>query len=400
MTGTAAPAGLVHGMGKNLVEPDWSPLSRDEVSAVLAQFTTPATGQARSPGAGPDDAGGGTVVTWRSPRPMSAAALVNRGGGAVFVKRHHTRVRSAAQLAAEHAFAAHMAAHGVPVPAVRRTLAGATTLAGDDFVYEVHEVAPGLDLYREAMSWTPFTSLGHARAAGAALARFHQAAAGFRHPARAPGVLTNSCAVIAAADPLAEVDAMAGQRPGLGRYLGARDWRDDFARHLLPAIHRAAPLLAALEPQWGHGDWHPSNLTWDSPAPDGQVAAVFDFGLANRTFAVHDLAIALERSAVGWLELTETGRAGADLSAISALLDGYESVRPLSPAEAAALAEVVPVVHVEYALSEIEYFADVVHSPANADLAYDTYLIGHARWFAEPAGSAMLGRLRQRPARR
>ena len=54
----------------------------------------------------------------------------------------------------------------------------------------------------------------------------------------------------------------------------------------------------------------------------------------------------------------------------------------------------------EYALSEIEHFADVVHSPGNADLAYDGYLVGHARWFGGPEGSAVLGHLRQRVSRR
>ncbi len=43
------------------------------------------------------------AVTWRSPRPMSAAGLVRQAGGGVFVKRHDPRVRSTAQPAAEHA---------------------------------------------------------------------------------------------------------------------------------------------------------------------------------------------------------------------------------------------------------------------------------------------------------
>ena len=34
-----------------------------------------------------------------------------------------------------------------------------------------------------------------------------------------------------------------------------------------------------------------------------------------------------------------------------------------------------------------------------ADLAYDTYLIGHTRWFDSPEGSALLSHLRQRAAR-
>jgi Ser/Thr protein kinase RdoA (MazF antagonist) len=207
-------------------------------------------------------------------------------------------------------------------------------------------------------------------------------------------VLINSCCVITAADPLAEVAAIARRRPGLARYLAGRDWRGDLAHHHLPVIRRAAPLLGSLERRWGHGDWHPSNLTWDSAGPDAQVAAVFDFGLANRTFAVHDLAVALERSTIAWLDLAESGRAGVDIAAVDALLDGYQAVQPLNPAEAAVLPEVLPVVHLEYALSEVEYFADVVASPGLADLAYDTYLIGHTRWFAGPDGAPLLDHLR------
>ena len=391
MTGPGPTAGLVHGMGKELVEPDWAPLTSAEVGAVLARYDLP-TGSAGHA----DVPGTGTVVAWSSPRPMSAAGLVNHGTGTVFVKRHHVRVRSGAQLAAEHAFATHLRASGLPVPRVKRTTADLTVVAEGDFVYEVHEVAPGIDLYRDAMSWTPYLSPGHALAAGAALGRLHQAAAGFTRAARPPAVLTGSCGVITAASGSAAVDAIARRRPGLGRYLADRDWRRDLTRDHLPVIRRAAPLLAGQEPRWGHGDWHPSNLTWDSARPDAGVVAVFDFGLANRTFAVHDLAVALERGVVAWLDLAESGAAGVDLGAADALLSGYAGVRRLSPAEARALPEVLPVVHLEYALSEIEYFADVVASPALADLAYETYLIGHTRWFAGPDGAAFVDHLRRR----
>src|SRR5690242_2079304 len=95
--GAPGAAFRAHGMGKTLVEPDWPPLSGAEVSAVLAGYGQPA---------------GTMEIAWHSPRPMSAAALVRWGGGEVFVKRHHRAVRSAAQLAAEHAFAAHLRALG------------------------------------------------------------------------------------------------------------------------------------------------------------------------------------------------------------------------------------------------------------------------------------------------
>ena len=415
----AAPVSLVHGMGKELVEPDWSPLTGTEVRTALARYPQPGVrllvpaapdgipgaaparfpGPARIPGSGPaGPPAGDEMITWRSPRPMSAAALVRRGGVDLFVKRHHVQVRTPAQLAVEHAFIGHLRARGIPAPAVLRTADGATATRYGDFVYEVHEVAGGLDLYRDAVSWTPYASLGHARAAGAALARLHLAADRFPLPARSPAVLTSGCELIIEASPLAGVKWLAGRRPGLAAYLDGRAWPDDLARHVLPAIRRAAPLLAGLPRQWGHGDWHPSNLTWTSAGADAGIAGVFDFGLANQTFAVHDLATALERATVSWLDLSDLGRAEADLDAIDALLDGYESVRPLTPAEAAALPEVFPVVHVEYALSEVEYFAHVVSSPANADLAYDGYLLGHAAWFETSDGAAALDHLRRRAA--
>lgn len=376
-------------MGKGLVEPDWPALTDGELSFLASHYAGLAAGRA----------GGAAVITWRSPRPMSAAALVRWPAHDVFVKRHEKRVRNASQLAAEHALARHLRGRGLRVPGVLATASGQTVVTRGDYVYEVHEVAPGVDLYRDAVSWSPFRSAGHAWAAGAALARLHEAAADFRCPARPPGVLVNSCQVIIRPDPLAAVGRLLRVRPGLGRYLGARRWQDDFSRHLLPAIARAAPLLARLDRQWGHGDWHPSNLTWTSGDADAGVVAVFDFGLANRTFAVHDLAIGLERSTVAWLDLAESGHAEVDLDGVDGLLDGYESVRPLGRPERAALAEVLPVVHLEYALSEVEYFADVVKSTELAGLAYDTYLLGHTRWFAGANGSALLDHLHRRPAR-
>jgi Ser/Thr protein kinase RdoA (MazF antagonist) len=376
-------------MGKELVQAHWPPLTDDEVRTVLAHWDGPADAPATK------DA----EVTWRSPRPMSAAALVRWRGGTVFVKRHHERARDVAQLGVEHAFAGYLRSRGLAVPAVLRTPAGATAVRSEGFVYEVHEAAKGIDAYRDTPSWLPFTSLGHAGSAGAELARFHQAAAGFALPARPPGVLMSSCAIITAPDPLAAVGDLVQQRPGLARSVSAYRWQDDFARHLLPAVRGAAPFICELGSQWGHGDWHPSNLIWSSAGPDAAVTTVLDLGLANRTSAVHDLATAIERSAVNWLDLAESGVAEADLDAIDALLCGYESVMPLSAPQILALADILPIVHLEYALSEVEYFADVVSSPLNADLAYHTYLLGHAQWFEGEDGTRLLDHLRRRGRR-
>jgi Ser/Thr protein kinase RdoA (MazF antagonist) len=388
-TSALSTSGLMHGMDTSLVEADWPALTNDEVRSVLRHFDQHEAVTASQ----------AAVVSWSSPRPMSTGALVRFANGTVFVKRHHVAVRSPERLRAEHEFSSYLRARGQSLPAVLQRTNGDTVVQEGDLIYEVHERTTGVDLYRDVPSWYPYTSLGHAWAAGCALALFHQAAKDFPLPPSAPGVLASSTAIVASSDPLAALGRLIAVRPGLARAVARRSLAEDFARYHLPAIEKAAPLLRALASQWGHGDWHASNLTWSSTRPNATVAGVFDLGLSNRTFAVHDLAVALERSTVDWLDLAGTGLVAADLGAVDALLDGYEEVQPLDECEWAALVAVLPVAHLEYALSEVEYFAEVVRSPTNADLAYDGYFIGHSKWFQEAAGLSLLEHLRQRARR-
>jgi Ser/Thr protein kinase RdoA (MazF antagonist) len=176
----------------------------------------------------------------------------------------------------------------------------------------------------------------------------------------------------------------------------ARHLPEDFEHYHLDAIDAVGPFLAVLEPQWAHGDWHPSNLAWNSAEGDADVVGVFDLGLANRTYALHDLALAIERSTIDWLDLENRGDIGIDFASVDALLDGYMQVTPLRAYEEQALIALLPVVHIEYALSEVEYFAAVVQNGDNAALAYDEYFIGHTRWFLESDGRDLLEHLRER----
>jgi Ser/Thr protein kinase RdoA (MazF antagonist) len=375
-------------MQRELAVADWPALTQGEVRAVLARLDDPLVRSASR------DA----YVTWRSPRPMSAAALVRSGDAELFVKRHHVSVRDTARLRVEHEFARHLREKDQPVARVLADVDGDTALEVGDYVYEVHEKAPGVDLYRDEPSWYPYRSLDHARAAGAALASFHHAARDFVAPASAPGVLMNSSVVVSASDPWDQLTRWMASRPALARALDGRSFEQDFTRYLLAPLENASAVGERVASQWTHGDWHPSNLTWTTRGSRARVAGVFDLGLANRTSAVHDLALALERGGVDWLDLHESGDVEADFEVVDALLDGYETVRPLDQSERAALPAVLPVVHLEFALSEVEYFAEVVHSSVNADLAYDGYLFGHVRWFEGRNGSRLVEHLGQRGA--
>jgi Ser/Thr protein kinase RdoA (MazF antagonist) len=375
-SGDQAEAHRVHGMGLAMEEPVWPAITRDDAAAALACF----------PGAGTIEA-----LHWHSPRPFSAATLIHTSGGTRLLKRHDRRVRSVAGLAEEHGFITHLATAGMPVPALWRTTEGASAVTLGEWTYELHGRAAGADLYRDCQSWTPFRSNDHARAAGRALAQLHRASAGYAAPARRVQPLVASFTILSATDPMAAAEAYVRARPALEGFLADRPWRRELAA-LFAASGDLSQALAGQARLWTHNDWHPSNLLW---AADGTVETVFDFGLADRTCAAHDLATAIERTAFAWLELGGGRDDGiADPEATLALIAGYETVNPVDATMMEAVVRLLPLVHIEFALSEIDYFAGVVGDAEAALLAWDGYLLGHARWFQSVAGRDFLTRLR------
>jgi Ser/Thr protein kinase RdoA (MazF antagonist) len=366
---------LVHGLGTDWVMPDWPPLTEAETDAVLRRYP---------------QAAGVRELLWPSPRPLSAAALVRTvRGGRVFVKRHHVSVRPVDGLVEEHAFLAHLLEHGAPVVRVLADDSGSTVVADGEWTYEVHTVGAGDDLYRDAISWTPFTGPGHARAAGRTLAVLHGAARGFDAPTRPARPLLAGFSVFAAPDPFAALERYADARPHVAAELAERPWQADFEHWHLPFHQRLAPYLPALDPLWTHNDLHASNLLWRG----GDVATVIDFGLADRAYAVHDLATAIERNAVAWLDLAKEGPGAVHPDAAGALIEGYLDVRDLTEAERLALPDLLALCHADYALSEIDYFRGVTRCAENTELAY-RYLVDHTAWFAGPDGGRFLDRLR------
>lgn len=373
----AATGHRVHGMGLAMAAPTWPAITEGEAAAVLARFP------AATPIAAP---------RWHSPRPFSAATLIDTTDGALILKRHDRRIRTVAGLAEEHRFIAHLAGAGTPVSDVMRTADGASAVAVGEWTYELHRQGPGDDAYRDRPSWTPFQSHAHAHAAGVALARLHHASSGFDAPVRVPQPLVASLGILSATAPLIAAEAYVEARPALAAFLAGRPWRRRLSSLFATLGDGLAQRIADRQPLWTHNDWHPSNLLWSA---DGMVATVFDFGLADRTCAVHDLVIAIERTAVAWLELGQ-GRDDtiADPGAARSLIAGYATIRPLDRDEIDTVIRLLPLVHVEFALSEIDYFAGIVGDLDAASLAWEGYLLGHADWFLSASGQAFLSHLR------
>ena len=360
----------VQGLNNDEVAADWPPIVAADIAALRAQF--PQLAMNAQP-------------RWHSPRPLSAAALVDGVQGLLFLKRHHRSVRSAAVLAEEHRFIAHLAAAGLPVASVLAARSGHTAIEHGPWTYELHALAAGDDLYRDAASWTLLTDTGQARAAGAMLARLHRAASGHHAPQRSTHLLVARDDLIRADDPIAALKADLGQRPGLARYLARIPWEAQLRRDVLPWHSGLAARLRDEPRLWAHNDWHVSNLLWQH----GTVSSVLDFGLASPTSAVFDLATAIERNAVAWLEL-ERGTDAVRIDVALALLDGYRQVLPLSSARVHLLADLLPIVHFDFALSEVEYFEGITGSTANADVAWQPFMLGHAAWFRTAPGQALL----------
>ncbi|MGB7267502.1 MAG: phosphotransferase [Terracidiphilus sp.] len=377
------PDAIAHGMDGTLVAHDWPPLTLAELRPLLAQFP---------------ELGEPVRILTVSPRPFSAAGVVATENARVFIKRHHRALRDREGLLEEHRFLAHLLAHGASVPRVLASASEETAIQMGDSTYEVHEIPAGIDLYQDAISWTPFHSTAHVHSAGQALARLHIAAQNFTAPPRQPSPLVASFTIFAAEDPAPALRNYLAARPSLSNHKAVRACAQQALELLGPFHADLAPLLPALTPLWTHNDLHASNLFWSESGPNARATAIIDFGLADRTNAVHDLAHAIERNIVEWLTLVQNEKQppAVHLDHLHALLDGYESIRPLSIEESAALAPMTAICHAEFALSEADYFLGVLHSEEKAAMAYDGWLVGHARWFSSAPGRTLLDVLRRR----
>ena len=357
------------------MEPDWPRMTLVEADTVLRRYP---------------QAGGALELLSFSPRPFSAASLVATPRGKVFVKRHSRLVRDHEGLLEEHRLIGYLAARTNLVPPVLACADGDTVVSLGEWTYEVHAPANGLDVYEEALSWTPFACVGHARAAGQALAELHRVTKGYTVAARKLEPLVSSFSIFSSAasgpGPMAEMAAYLEARPSLRSYLEKRDWRTSMDELLMPFYRELRPWLGYLEPLWTHNDFHASNLTWSNAGEAAEVAGIIDFGLADRTNAVHDLATAIERNIVEWLRIADPQTHVLHLDHLDALLQGYEHVHPLSREEAHALVAMLPLVHCEFALSEADYFLSILHSEEKAYLAYEGYFLQHARWFQSTQG--------------
>jgi Ser/Thr protein kinase RdoA (MazF antagonist) len=236
------------------------------------------------------------------------------------------------------------------------------------------------------------------------LARLHLAAEKYDAPARKPRPLVASFTIFAGNDPHDALKAYLTARPALDQHSATREDCKLALELLTPFHNNLKNYLPSLAPLWTHNDLHASNLFWSDDCPQARPKSVIDFGLSDRTNAVYDLAQAIERNIVEWLQLRHDSAEGNNipvhLDHLSAMLDGYEKVRPLSQWEASALVPMVALGHTEFALTEADYFLGVLNSVDKARIATRDYLVKHAEWFRGPGRRLLLDPLQRWAERR
>ncbi|RUT25908.1 hypothetical protein C0V97_08675 [Asaia sp. W19] len=395
MTGTPEAPGQFGLWGKE-AKRDWPLITKNEAQEALGAFGLTCE----------------EAIEWHSARPFSAVSRLRDGSGAIwFLKRHHRALRDAAALRQEHDFIAHLARHGLAVALPRATSSGDTTYSsqgrdGAIWCYECFPALDGQDLYRDRMSWESYLTADQAFEAGNALARFHRAAEGYSAPSRAQRSLVSALTPLCGPQgPASGLQAWIASMPDLEQALTDLGGDHALIAALTPHFERAAPLLVAPVLRWGHGDWHGSNLIWhERPAPQSSAAqsdeasysagVPFDFSMADLTTRGFDLAVALERSMIGWLTPHATPDTAPDYSVgwkqVRAFLRGYHEEWPLTAQDRAGIAAFLPLAHVSFACSEIWYYTCLVEQPALARVTHDTYLVAHARWFSTKNGQKLL----------
>jgi len=85
--------------------------------------------------------------------------------------------------------------------------------------------------------------------------------------------------------------------------------------------------LSSLDPLWTHNDFHASNLFWSDTSPNARATSVIDFGLADRTNVVYDIA---QASLVRAGDYALCGKYLQPQKTLQGILDQYRVVTQLA----------------------------------------------------------------------
>lgn len=317
---------------------------------------------------------------------QDAASTDKIGSRSYFIKRSHRSFRNAQDILQEHAFLRHLASKNIPVATLIASNCGLTALEMGDWTYEVYEKAAGFDLYVDQQSWTPFFYTEHAAKVGSLLAKLHVAMQDFPElHGRSARYLVSNQQLLESENIVTAIQQRIQNSPELSRYFADKNLDAVFLERVSQTHHKIKHILQQTTKIWTHNDLHASNLFWSTQSADANITAVIDFGLSDRNSALYDLAVTIERNFIDWLALEHTSQINIDEAGLSAFLQAYfAEIHPQQ--DFSILPELLKIVHLDFAFSELEYFVGITQNLKHADAAYYDWIVGHVNWFFTEQG--------------
>lgn len=251
---------------------------------------------------------------------MNETWLITTAQRRLVLRKHRRTQRD--QIAFEHAVITHARQRGIPCPGALVTGDGEPIVDHDGAFYSLFDFARGRQVPRAELT------AGHAHAMGVMLARLDLALADFPVQPQVVERPSDLTPVIATVDQLLdhleqqERPPEQDRRADLDQRAEQDRWAAEFLRSKAAWLRTAAPPIWRPPPvealQLVHGDYQESNLFFDA---DGSVCDVIDWDKAGSGWPAAELVRALDHA----LHL--------DPVLSRALVEGYRSLRPLSPAE-------------------------------------------------------------------
>ena len=378
---TTITPNLGHGMGNDWENKDWVHITVPELHHLQPYYPC---------------LQGSVQILWCSPRPFSSAVLVEvmqalastgqTNFHSYFIKRSHRSFRRAQDILQEHAVLQHLASKNIPVATLISSNCGQTALELGDWTYEVYEKAAGFDLYVDQQSWTPFFYTEHAAKVGSLLAKLHTAMQDFPElHGRSTRYLVSNQQLLESESIVTAIQQRIDNSPELNRYFADKNLDAVFLERIFQTHRKIKHVLQQATKIWTHNDLHASNLFWSTQGADANITAVIDFGLSDRNSALYDLAITIERNFIDWLALEHTSQINVDEAGLSAFLQAYcAEIHPQQ--DFSILPELLKIVHLDFAFSELEYFVGITQNLKHADAAYYDWIVGHVNWFFTEQG--------------
>ena len=378
---TTITPNLGHGMGSDWENKDWLHITVPELHRLQSYYPC---------------LQGSVQILWCSPRPFSSAVLVevmqalaSTGQTNLYpycIKRSHRSFRRAQDILQEHAVLQHLASKNIPVATLMTSNCGQTALEVGDWTYEVYEKAAGFDLYVDQQSWTPFFYTEHAAKVGSLLAKLHTAMQDFPElHGRSTRYLVSNQQLLESESIVTAIQQRIDNSPELSRYFADKNLDAVFLERIFQTHRKIKHVLQQATKIWTHNDLHASNLFWSTQGADANITAVIDFGLSDRNSALYDLAITIERNFIDWLALEHTSQISVDEAGLSAFLQAYcAEIHPQQ--DFSILPELLKIVHLDFAFSELEYFVGITQNLKHADAAYYDWIVGHVNWFFTEQG--------------